>query len=190
MIFLVIGLVLFIGSHSIKMLAPDVRERFIEANGQNAYRGLYSLVALVGFGLLIWGYGQMRADPVVLYDPPEWGRHGAHSLMLISFILLAASYSKGWIKSTVGHPMVLATFLWAGAHLLVNGTLGDILLFGWLFVWSVLNFLSSRSRDRNNPDIIKSGFTINDGIAILAGGAIYVATLLWLHTWLIGVPVI
>ncbi len=190
MIYLITGLVLFIGSHSIKMLAPGARERAILAVGQNAYRGLYSLVSLVGFGLLIWGYGQMRADPVFLYDPPEWGRHVTHTLMLISFILLAAPNSTGWIKSTIRHPMALATVLWSGSHLLVNGTLGDILLFGWLFVWSVLNFLSSRSRDRNNSEITKTGFNINDVIAIVAGGAVYVAILLWLHVWLIGVPVI
>jgi uncharacterized membrane protein len=149
---LILGLILFLGAHSVRIFAEGWRGRFIAQRGEGAWKGLYSLVSIVGFGLIIWGYGLARAQPVVLWAPQLWARHLASLLMLFAFILLAAAYvPKNGIKAWVHHPMVLGVKVWALAHLLANHTLADLLLFGSFLVWAVLDFRSARQRDRAGP---------------------------------------
>ena len=139
MIWLVAGLVVFLGVHSVRMLAPGFRDRMIARLGEGAWKGLYSLISLAGLVLLIWGYGQARPDAAIIYEPPVWTRHIAMLLMLFSFILLVASQiPAGYIKKAVKHPMVLAVKIWAFAHLLANGDLASLILFLAFLAWAGL----------------------------------------------------
>ncbi len=149
MTLLILGLILFLGMHSVRIFAEGWRTAQIAKRGEGAWKGLYTVVSIVGFGLILWGYGQARAEPVVLWTPQLWARHLAALLMLFSFILLVAAYvPKNGIKSWLHHPMVLGVKVWALAHLLANHTLADLLLFGSFLVWAVLDFRAARQRDR------------------------------------------
>ena len=149
MTLLILGLILFLGVHSVRIFAEGWRTAQIAQRGEGAWKGLYSLASIVGFGLIIWGYGLARAQPVLLWAPQLWARHLASLLMLLAFILLAAAYvPRNGIKAWVHHPMVLGVKVWALAHLLANHTLADLLLFGSFLVWAVLDFRAARSRDR------------------------------------------
>jgi uncharacterized membrane protein len=155
--------------------------------GMQAWQGLYSLVAIAGLVLVIWGYGLARVDPVALYTPPLWLRHLAVLLLLPVFPLLLATYLPGRIQTATRHPTLVATKLWAAGHLLANGMLADVLLFGTFLVWAVADRISLKRRaQRPVPGAPASKF--NDLIAVLLGLALYAAFLFWLHTWLIGVP--
>jgi uncharacterized membrane protein len=148
--------------------------------------GLYSLVAIAGFVLVVWGYGLARTDPVLLYSPPVWLRHMAMLLLVPVFPLFLAAYFPGRIQAATKHPMLAATKLWAVAHLLANGMLADVILFGAFLAWAVVDRISMKRRTpRPIPGAPPS--RANDLIAVLAGLALYVAFVLWLHTWLIGV---
>lgn len=188
MIYLVLGLVLFIGVHSTRILADDWRSRQIARLGEGAWKGLYSVASLAGFVLLAWGYGQTRIDPVVLWDPPTWTRHLAALLMIPAFVLVVSAYVPGnRIKAAVGHPMVAGVKVWAIAHLLSNGRLGDIVLFGAFLVWAVLDFRASRRRDRTEGrryPVAGAGRTI---VAIAVGLVAYGVFAMVLHARLIGV---
>jgi uncharacterized membrane protein len=128
---LILGLMLFLGVHSIRIVADGWRTRFIGAAGEPLWKAAYSLLAVTGLVLVIQGYAEARLAPVVLWSPPLWTRHAAALLALPAFVLLAAAYVPGTrVKRAVGHPMVLGVAIWAGAHLLANGTLADALLFG------------------------------------------------------------
>ena len=149
MTLLVLGLILFLGAHSVRIFADDWRTAQIARRGAGAWKGLYTVVSIVGFGLIVWGYGQARTQPVVLWTPQLWARHLAVLLMLVSFILLVAAYvPRNGIKSRLHHPMVLGVKVWALAHLLANNTLADLLLFGGFLLWSVFDFRAARGRDR------------------------------------------
>ena len=189
MVVLVIGLVLFLGVHSTRIVAPDFRARFIAQRGEGAWKGLYSIVSLIGFVLIVWGYGLSRLDPVVLYVPPEWLRHVSLLIMLPVFILLAAAYLPGHIKARAKHPMLVAVKLWALAHLIANGTLADLLLFGAVLAWAVVDRISVKRRPVEAPGHGASAppSARNDAIAVVVGLALYVAFVLFLHRWLIGV---
>ena len=185
---LVIGLALFLGAHSISIINVGARDRWAEKIGQWPWKGIYSLVALPGFVLIVWGYGLARQDPIVLYVAPIWLRHVAITLLIFVFPLLVAAYLPGRIKSTLKHPMLTATIIWALAHLLVNGTLADLVLFGSFLVWALADRMSFRHRrQRAGPDVPPR--RINDGIAIAVGLVIYGLFVAWLHEALIGVPV-
>ena len=149
MTFLILGLILFLGVHSVRIFAEGWRTAQIAQRGEGAWKGLYSVASIVGFGLIIWGYGLAREQPTVLWPPQLWARHLASLLTLVAFILLAAAYvPKNGIKAWVHHPMVLGVKVWALAHLLANHTLADLLLFGSFLVWAVLDFRAARQRDR------------------------------------------
>jgi uncharacterized membrane protein len=187
MTLLVIGLVLFFGIHSLVIVAPGARELVLQALGRHGWRGLHSLVSLAGFVLIIVGYGQARLSPEVLYTPPSWMRHVTFTLLLPVFPLLIAAYLPGRIKAALKHPMLVAVKLWALAHLLSNGTLADVLLFGGFLAWAVADRISLKRR----PPVLQSTMTPrvrNDVIAVVAGLALYMATLFWLHRLVIGVP--
>jgi uncharacterized membrane protein len=188
MVALVLGLVLFLGIHAVRIFADEWRSSFIAQRGEGAWKGLYSLISLVGLVLIIWGYGLARQDPVVLWQPPIWTQHIAITLNLIAFVLLAAyALPAGRIKARLGHPMILGVKVWAFAHLLANGTLADVLLFGSFLVWAIADFAASRRRDRREGALRVAGPVRNDIIAIVVGAALWAAMVWRLHLWLIGV---
>lgn len=188
MIYLIAGLVLFLGVHSVRIVADDWRTARKAAIGEHAWKGLYAVVSLIGFVLIIYGYGQARLAPVVLYSPPVWTRHVAVLLTLPAFILVVAAYVKGTrIKARVGHPMVLGVKIWAFAHLLANGTLADVLLFGSFLVWAVVLYIASRRRDRIAGTVYVAGPPSRDVIAIVVGALLWALFGFVLHGPLIGV---
>lgn len=187
---LIIGLLLFLGVHSVRIFAEDWRGARIARFGETGWKLAYSLVSLVGLVVLIYGYGMSRADPVFVWNPPIWTRHLAALLTLPAFILLAAAYVPGnRIKAALSHPMILGVKVWAFAHLLANGRLGDIVLFGAFLLWAVLDFRAARQRDRTGAVTRPAGNLTGDAITLAAGLIGWAVFALYLHAWLIGVPV-
>jgi uncharacterized membrane protein len=189
MIALVVGLVLFLGIHSIRIVAEPLRSSLVSKLGEQGYKGVYTLISFAGLGLIIWGYGQTRISPVDLWFPPPIMRSLAIWLTLIAFILISASYVPGnRIKARLGHPMVAGVGLWALAHLISNGRLGDAVLFGAFLVWAILNFIAARRRDRlagvAQPAI--TGVFAN-AVTAIAGIVVWAVFALFIHAWLIGV---
>jgi len=188
MTWLIVGLLVFLVPHSIGLAAPQWRARYVARLGEKPWKGLYSLVSLAGFVLLIWGYGQARASPVTVFTPAAWTRHAAALLTVIAFVLIAAAYvPRTKIKAALGHPMTAGVALWAFAHLLANGQLHDVVLFGAFLVWSVATFVIRRSRDRESGTTYPPGTVAKDAIAIVAGIVVSVGFALFLHGPLIGV---
>lgn len=185
---LVIGLALFLGVHSVRLFADDWRSARVTAMGEGAWKGLYSLVSLAGLALIVWGYGMTRTAPVDLWHPPVWTRHAASLLTLLSFILITAAYvPRSRIRALVGHPMVAGVKLWAFAHLLSNGRLGDVVLFGAFLAWAVADFASLRRRDRASGTRRGTGALANDLTSVVAGTVAWFVFALYLHVPLIGV---
>lgn len=184
---LLVGLVLFLAVHSIRIVAPEMRDRLRQRLGEGGYKGAYSLVAAAGLVLVVVGYGMARQDPIVIYDPPLALRHGVLLLLLPIFTLLIAAELPGRISAAVKHPMLLAVKLWAFAHLLANGTLADLLLFGGFLAWAVVDRISVKRHPRPAPAASRTARPANDAIAVVGGLILYVATVFWLHEALIGV---
>jgi len=183
---LIVGLVLFFAVHSVSIIAEPWRDRMAARLGEKAWQGLYALAALGGLVLIVWGYGMARQEPIVLYVPPLWMRHVTLLLLLPVFPLLLAAYLPGRIQAATQHPMLAATKLWAFAHLLANGTLADILLFGSFLIWAVADRISLRRRiPRPVPGAPPT--KSNDLIAVVGGLALYAVFVLWGHAWLFGV---
>lgn len=188
MTYLVLGLLLFLGTHSIRIVADGWRTAQVSRLGENRWKGLYSLASALGLGLIVWGYGLARAEPVALWAPPAWTRHLAALLTLPAFILIAAAYVPGSrIKAALGHPMLAGTKVWAIAHLLSNGNLADVLLFGAFLAWAVVDFSSARRRDRAAGVVYRPGSAARDGLAVSAGTGVWALFAGFLHLWLIGV---
>ncbi|MES2838962.1 MAG: NnrU family protein [Pseudomonadota bacterium] len=190
MLLLILGLVLFLGVHSVSIVSPGGRHRLVKQLGEGPWKGLYSLVSLAGFALIVVGYGAAREAPVVLYTLPNGLRHLAAVLMLPVFVLLLAAYLPGRIQRAAKHPMLLAVKLWALAHLLANGTLADVVLFGGFLAWAVVDRISVKKRAAAGllrPGPVLPGSKANDAIALVGGLAIYVLFVVWAHAWLIGV---
>jgi uncharacterized membrane protein len=186
---LLLGLVIFFAVHSVSIVNDPWRDHLVAKIGLWPWKGLYALASTVGFVLIVLGYGLARQTPVPVYLPPEWLRPVAMLLLVPVFPLLLAAYLPGRIKTATKHPMLVATQLWAVAHLLANGMLADVLLFGAFLVWAVLDHISMKHRaQRPVPGVPPS--RANDIIAVVGGLALYVAFILWLHGWLIGVPLI
>jgi uncharacterized membrane protein len=183
----IVGLVVFLGIHSISIVAPAWRDGQVARRGEKAWKGIYSIVSLVGFVLLLYGYGIARATPVVLYAPPPGLRHFALLVMLPVFPLLLATYLPGRIQTAAKHPMLLAVILWGVAHLLANGTLADVLLFGGFLAWAVVDRISVVGRVRAPLVKARPSPKTNDAIAVVGGLAIYAALLAGAHRWLFGV---
>ena len=185
---LIAGLVIFLGLHSVRIVADSRRTNLIATLGENKWKALYSALSIVGFGLIVFGYGQSRLDPTVLWHPPIWTRHLAALLTLPAFILLAAAYiPKNAIKARLGHPMLLGTKLWATAHLLANGNLADVLLFGGFLLWAALCFRAAKKRDRASGVRTVSAGAVPTITAVVAGVLGWAAFAFYLHTVLIGV---
>jgi uncharacterized membrane protein len=189
---LILGLVLFLGTHSFSM-ARGPRAAIIGRIGEGPFKGLYSLLSLAGIVLVSIGYGQYRAGGYIpVWDPPVWTRHLALLLVLVAFICFVAAYLPGRIKARLKHPMLAGVKIWAFAHLLANGDLGSILLFGSFLVWAVLARISVKRRDvaaQHGGTAAPAGWR-NDILAVAIGTVVYFAFVFWLHPWLIGVPVL
>ena len=191
MAYLILGLILFLGAHSVRIFADGFRTRTIERIGLNPWKGLYTLVSLAGFALLCYGYGLSRGEPGVIWNPPAWTRHATALFTLVAFILIAAAYVPGnRIKARVGHPMVAGVKVWAFAHLLSNGRTGDVVLFGAFLAWAVADYLASRRRDRAAGRVYPVHGASRDVIVIVGGIVGYGVFAFWLHFWLIGVRVV
>jgi uncharacterized membrane protein len=185
---MVLGLVLFLGIHSTRIFAEDWRERMIRRSGENAWKGIYTLVSLAGFGLIIWGYGLAQNTPMIIWSPPVFTKHLAALLVLLAFILVVSAYVPGnWFKVKMGHPMVLGVKVWALAHLLASGKLATMILFGAFLVWAVLCFRSCRRRDRASLQSRTDVKTAATGIAIILGFVLWVVFAFWGHGALIGI---
>lgn len=186
MTLLILGLILFFGVHSLSIVNEPLRNRLHASLGEGAFKGLFSLASLIGLALIIWGYGAARADPTLIYTPPGGLRHLAMLLLLPVFPLVFATYFPGNIKAKLTHPMLVAVKLWALAHLLVNGMLHDLLLFGAFLAWAVADRISLKRRSPR-PIATLPARKVNDAIAIVGGLAVYVVFVFWAHQWLFGV---
>lgn len=185
---LIAGLVVFLGVHSLRMLAPAWRERLRGQLGPGAWKGLYSLLSLIGLALVAWGFAAAREQPVLLWSPPVGMRHAASLLTLLAFILLAAAYVPGnHLKARLDHPMVLGVKAWALAHLMATGMLAHLLLFGAFLLWAVANYAVSRRRDRREGVVYAPGRAAPSVIALLLGVAGWAVFAFGLHGLLIGI---
>jgi len=186
MLTLVAGLVIFLGIHSLSIVNEPLRDRLASRLGVVAWQATYAVIAVVGFVLIIQGYAAARLDPTVLYVPPVWLRHVALLLLVLVFPLVLATYLPGRIQRATRHPMLLATKIWALAHLLSNGMLHDVVLFGAFLAWAVVDRISMKRRTQrplpgSNPS------KTNDVIAVVGGLGLYVWFVMHGHAWLIGI---
>jgi len=188
MLILALGLVIFLGLHSTRIVAEGGREKAIARLGEGPWKGIYSLLSLIGFVLIVWGFAEARQDAALLWGPPVWARQVTILLMLFSMILLAAyGFKKSHIAVAVHHPMVLSVAIFAAAHLLANGSTADLLLFGAFLVWSLADLVSSYARDRRNAVVYPRpewGSTIG---ALVVGVGLFGVLIGGLHLWLFGV---
>jgi len=185
---LILGLVLFLGAHSVRIVAEGWRTQMLGRLGEGAWKGLYSVVSLAGFALIVYGYGLARQQPVVLWNPPFATRHAASLLTLLAFLLLAAAYvPRNAIKAKLHHPMVLGVKTWALAHLISNGNLADVLLFGGFLLWAILDFRAARQRDRALGTQYPAGTAAGTAGAVVVGLVAWAAFAFWAHALLIGV---
>ena len=189
MTLLVLGLVLFLGIHSVRIVANDWRSRVVAARGPLAWRGAYSVLSIAGFVLLCIGFGQARRQPVVLWSPPPWTHHAAAALTLLAFILVVAAYvPANAIRARLKDPMILGVKTWALAHLLANGTLADVVLFGSFLAWAVLDLRAVRQRRRAGLEApVDAPRRGRSAIAVVAGLLAWMLFAFHLHLPLIGV---
>lgn len=184
---LIAGLVVFLGVHSLHMCAPHFRERMVARLGLWSWKGVYSVVALVGFALIVYGFSQARMHPHLLYVPPAWLRHLNALFTLLAFVLVAAAYvPRNHLKQKIGHPMLAGVKLWATGHLLATGFVHDVVLFGAFLAWAVADFAWSRRRDRRNGVRHPAGTLAGDIATVAAGAAGWAIFALLLHQRLIG----
>ena len=190
MVYLVLGLVLFLGVHSVRIVADDWRSHTVARIGANGWKAAYSAVSLFGFLLILWGFSQARLMPMQVWSPPMGMRHLAWLLTWLAFVLLAAAYVPGnGIKARLHHPMVLAVKTWALAHLLANGNLAHVVLFGAFLVWAVFSFSAARRRDRAGATRYPPGRMMPTVITVVLGTLAWAGFAMWLHGWWIGIRV-
>src|SRR5450755_1514051 len=185
MFVLIAGLALFFAAHSVSIAAPFWRDRMVLLVGTLQWKGLYALIAVGGFAALIWGYSLARHSPIIVFAPPFWLRSATFILMLPVFPLALAAYLPGKIKTATRHPLLAATKLWATAHLLSNGTLAAVLLFGSFLAWAVADRISLKRRAQAPIHTLPAS-SFNDAIAVIGGLALYILFVWRLHLWLIG----
>jgi uncharacterized membrane protein len=187
--FLILGLVLFLGVHTLTTFR-ETRASLVTGYGEGPYKGAYSLISVIGLGFIIYGFATYRASGLIpVWSPPTWTRHLAMLLVWIAFVALASrrappSRIRGWLR----HPMLVAVKSWALAHLLVNGDLGGMILFGSFLAWAVYDRITVKRRGDRGAERL-AAFTRGDAVAVGAGTAIY-ALVLMLHPWLFGVAVL
>lgn len=190
MLLLIAGLVLFIGFHSIRLVAPGLRTAMIERFGMTGWKAVHSLISLLMLVLLIYGFGVARSDTPVLWYPPVWTRHIALTLMIFATIcLFAAAFPAGYIRTRTRFPLIVAVKIWAFAHLVANGELSSILLFAAFLAWAVVLRIglgrAVRRGELAYPVFVSARYDI---MAVVLGLALWAAMIFGLHEWLIGVP--
>ena len=185
---LILGLVIFLGVHSVRIYADAWRTGMRTQIGENSWKSAYSLASIAGFVLIVWGYGQARLSPVPLWTPIPGMRHLAALLMLVSFVLLAAAYTpKNGLKARLHHPMVLSVKVWSLAHLLANHTLADLVLFGSFLVWAVVDYRAAKQRDRVAGTTYPAGTAAGTIATLVVGMAAWAAFAFWAHAAPFGV---
>jgi uncharacterized membrane protein len=185
---LILGLVLFLGVHSVGPVAHEWRSRMVARRGPGPWKGVYSLISLLGLVLIVWGFSLARTHPVPLYAPSAALRHLNALFNLVAFVLLAAAYvPHNHFKAALGHPMLAGVALWALGHLLAIGMPRDAVLFGAFLLWSSLDFAVSRARDARQAVIYPRGALAGDALTMAIGVGAWAAVAFWLHTRLIGV---
>ena len=185
---MILGLAVFIGMHRVTT-QREQRAALIARMGENGYKGLYSLVSVVGIVLIAWGFSRYRATGWIdVWYPPLWSRHITVLLMWIASICIVAAYSPGRIKTTLKHPLLVGTKTWAAAHLISNGDLGSIVLFGSILGWAVFDRVSLKRRTDPGGPPIPVGGTRQDIIAVVGGTVLYLLLGFLFHPWVVGVP--
>jgi uncharacterized membrane protein len=190
MLLLVLGLVIFFTVHLLPT-APELRRGLVARYGEIAFRAAFSIVALLGLALIVAGYHKMQVMPgknPVLWDPPSWGRHVAYLLMVPAMILFVATYVPSRIRTAVKHPLLAAIKIWALAHLLANGDLASLVLFGGFLAFAVYDRISVKRRADGGRLGTRTGPPINDAVVVAAGLALFAFMVIWGHGALIGVP--
>jgi uncharacterized membrane protein len=188
MILLILGLIIFLGTHSVNIYAEDWRRRQIVYFGEQGWKGRYALASLAGLILIIIGFGEARATSVLVYVPPNWLRYLNILWTLIAFVLVTAAYTPhNRFKARIGHPMLAGVAIWAFGHLLAIGMLSDVVLFGAFLLWALTDFVVSRVRDRRLGTVYPAGTRQGDVTTIVVGVIIWIVFAFWLHRWLIGV---
>lgn len=185
---LILGLLIFLGIHSLRIFAHDWRNRQVARLGEKRWKGLYALVSLIGFVLICWGFGLARQHPVHLYTPPMALRHLNALFTLIALVLFfAARVPRNHFKAKIGHPQLAAVKVWAFGHLLATGMLHDVVLFGSFLLWAVVLFVVSKRQDRLAGKVYPAGTLRGDVLTVVIGVAVWIAFAFWLHLWLFGV---
>ncbi|CAN7429685.1 NnrU family protein [Pararhizobium sp. LjRoot255] len=189
MTLLLLGIVIFLGMHLVRVVAPGLRASVIERQGKGAWMGIYAVISLVGLLLIIYGFGEARAVTGMLYNPPVFLKHISLLLMLLAFICLAAGFlPAGRIAVAVKHPQILSIKIWALAHLLANGETSSVLLFGSFLAWAVILRISLKRRQRAGEKVLPVFRSAsNDLLAVIIGVVVYGLFVWKLHEWLIGV---
>lgn len=185
MALMIAGLVVFFAPHFVRMFVPSLREAGITRLGENGWKGLYSLVSLIGIVVIVFGWREFRPDASIVYDPPTWGRRVAELLIPLALILnFTASKPVGRIKSLVQHPFLLAVALWSVGHLFANGDQASVIVFGSFLAYAVANALAVTRRGEPRAEFESY---VSDFRAILIGVGLTVVIMLWLHPWIAGV---
>ncbi len=180
-----IGLILFLGIHSTRIVAEGTRTAMVSRLGEMGWKGVYSIISLAGFMLLVVGYPDAKAALGFVWAPPIWTKHIALVLMLPALIFLVAAYVPSKIKARLKHPMLVAIKVWALAHLLANGLGVHLVLFGAFLAWAVVDRIAVKRRGAPDP-AAPQGWT-GDIIAIVVGSGVWVLMIVWLHQWLFGI---
>jgi len=188
MTILVLGLIIFLGLHSTRIVSESGRERAIARLGEGPWKGIYSLLSAIGFVLIVWGFAEARATAPSLWTPLPGARHATILLMLISMVLLAAYlFKQSHITAAIHHPMIWSVAVFGVAHLIANGSAADAVLFGAFLVWAAADLVSSYARDRRNGVVYpEPNWNATIG-AIVVGLALWAVLAFWLHFWLFGV---
>jgi uncharacterized membrane protein len=188
MAILIVGLILFLGIQSLRIFANDWRTRRIARFGEGPWKGVYSVISLAGFLVLLWGFSIARREPIVIWTPPAALRHANALFMLVAFIFFAAAYvPHNTLKARFGHPMLLSVKIWAVGHLLANGTLDDIVLFGAFLVWAIISFIANKRRDRALGTVYPAATTMGNVVTVIVGVIGFLLFAFYLHSWWIGV---
>jgi len=190
MTLLILGIVIFLGMHLVRVVAPGLRASVIERQGKGAWMGIYAVISLIGLLLIIYGFGEARAVTGMLYNPPVFLKHISLLLMLLAFICLAAGFlPAGRIAVAVKHPQILSIKIWALAHLLANGETSSVLLFGSFLAWAVILRISLKRRQRAGEKVLPVFRSASNDLLAMAIGVVAYGLFVWkLHEWLIGVP--
>jgi uncharacterized membrane protein len=184
----ILGLVIFLGAH-VFVTMRDRRATLVARLGEWPYRGLFSLVSIVGIVLIAYGFASYRASGlIVVWSPPAWTRHIVEILLWPASIMIVAAYIPGNIRRVLKHPMLVGVKTWAFAHLCANGDLGGIILFGSILAWAVYDRITLKRRSDPGAPPIPAGGAKNDIIAIVVGTIVYLALGLVFHPVVIGVP--